>query len=157
MRCTSSSSEQSETPTSERRTRNIMFYNAYINYFIPSNRVTFDAAAPDWMNITFKHDANCLLWTFGWLSSIFYDGKYLIVPQYVWWHPLIVGLQPVLVYYIGNQRFPSVIGMHQPTPMNNPRHSRSLDSNQSDLILETAELVLSEDTEVWKESISESI
>jgi len=59
------------------------------------------------MSITFEHEANILVWTFGKLITIFWEQQYLFVVQCAWWLSAVVGLKPALRIYLDHQWFPS--------------------------------------------------
>jgi len=69
------------------------------------------------MSITCSHKADVLLWNQAKLIATFHAKQYVFAAQCVWWISAIIGLQPVLVYFIDNQRFSSKADLgesHQP-------------------------------------------
>lgn len=61
------------------------------------------------MSITFRSEADIILWTFAKLLITFKERQYLFAAQCIWWIAALVQLDPALTYLIDHQKFPSDI------------------------------------------------
>jgi len=128
----------------------------------------FVAEAPHLKSITFEHQADYLLWVIGKLIHSFHEKQYLFAAQCSWWLAAIVGLQPVLVYYLDNQRFPSAAntdklpGKEKSTVPRNIQSNMLQDSQypgyqRQDLLLERTEAYIQVSENARKEYISDPL
>jgi len=59
------------------------------------------------MSITFKNEANIILWTSEKLLVTFEERQYLFAARCIWWIAALVQLDPALRYFIDNRKFQS--------------------------------------------------
>jgi hypothetical protein len=77
------------------------------------------------MSITFKNEADIVLWVLARLIKNFHSKLYWFEAQCVWWLSALIGLSPALVFYLKHDNLPSEL-----ISINNKLHSdRILEQN----------------------------
>jgi len=72
--------------------------------------ISFVAAAPHLrMSITFKNEADIILWTLAKLLVTFEECQYLFAAQCSWWIATVVQLDPAVRFLINTREFPSAL------------------------------------------------
>jgi len=93
---TSSSSEQSEKPTSEEDLKILFcFYDTYIYSIISLNTLASERQQHS-MTMYVYNEADLLLWSSGTLIVTFQHRRWQFVAQCLWWLSELLGLYPAL-------------------------------------------------------------
>jgi len=59
------------------------------------------------MGISFRNEANIVMWVFARHIENFHHLQYVFASQCVWWLSALIWLSQVLVFYLKHQQFPS--------------------------------------------------